>query len=205
MFWDTVAPLYNLFENFYNGNVNKQVQAEVAALIDSSDRVLECACGAGMLSVPIGRKCKELIATDYSTGMLQQTKKACKDLPNVQIKRADIMELKCADASFDKVVAGNVIHLLDNPKAALEELLRVCKPGGKVIIPTYINIERNGNPDILVRIFKKLGANFKHQFNFATYQEFFQEAGYQDAEYILADGKMPCAIAVITKERNKNE
>ncbi len=202
MFWDTVAPLYNLFENFYNGKVNKQVQSEVAGLIDPSDRVLECACGAGMLSVPIARSCRELIATDYSTGMLTQTKKACKDLPNVSIKRADIMRLKCNDNSFDKVVAGNVIHLLDNPTAALEELLRVCKPGGKLIIPTYINIERNGNPDILVRIFKKLGADFKQQYKFASYQEFFKESGYPDAEYILVDGKMPCAIAIITKKED---
>jgi len=200
MFWDTVAPLYNLFENFYNGKVNKQVQLEVAGLIDSSDRVLECACGAGMLSVPIAKNCRELIATDYSTGMLSQTKKACEGLSNVMIKRANIMDLHCPDNSFDKVVAGNVIHLLDDPKAALEELLRVCKPGGKVIIPTYINIERNGKPDIFVRIFKKLGANFKQQFNFTTYQDFFKEAGYPNTEYILANGKMPCAIAIITKE-----
>ena len=205
MFWDVVAPLYNLFENIYNGKVNKQVQLEVADLIHPSDRVLECACGAGMLSVPIGKKCKELIATDYSTGMLTQLKKACKDLPNVNIKRADIMHLSCKDNSFDKVVAGNVIHLLDHPSAAIAELLRVCKPGGKLIIPTYINIERNGNPDILVRIFKKLGADFKRQFDFSSYQEFYKETGYPDAEYILVDGKMPCAIAVITKELNENE
>lgn len=205
MFWDTVAPLYNFFEDIYNGKVNKQLCAEVAALIAPSDRVLECACGAGMLSVPIGKVCQELIATDYSTGMLKQAKKACKNLPNVQIKRANILDLHCPDATFDKVVAGNVIHLLDNPKAALQELERVCKPGGKLIIPTYINIEKNGNPDILVRIFKKLGANFKQQYNFATYQDFFKEAGYPAAEYILVDGKMPCAIAIITKELNENE
>lgn len=200
MFWDMVAPLYNLFENIYNGKVNRQVQTEVAALLDSTDRVLECACGAGMLSVPIGQKCRELIATDYSTGMLVQTKKACKALSNVQVKRANIMDLKCPNCSFDKVVAGNVIHLLDHPASAIEELLRVCKPGGTLIIPTYINIERNGKPDILVRIFKKLGADFKQQFNFETYQEFFKKSGYPEAEYILIDGKMPCAIAVITKE-----
>ena len=74
-----------------------------------------------------------------------------------------------------------------------------------MIIPTYINIERNGNPDILVRIFKKLGADFKQQFNFEIYKEFFKEAGYPEAEYILVDGKMPCAIAVITKEGINNE
>jgi len=203
MFWDTVAPFYTLFENIYNGKVNKQLQAEAASLIHASDLVLECACGAGMLSVPIAQNCRKLIATDYSAGMLSQTKKACKKLSNVTLRRADIMHLNCRDNSFDKVVAGNVIHLLDDPAAALSELLRVCKPGGKLIIPTYINIERNGNPDILVRIFKKLGANFKQQFNFATYQNFFKEAGYPDAEYILVNGKMPCAIAIITKKDNQ--
>jgi len=137
--------------------------------------------------------------------MLAQAKKACKNLPNVQFKKANIMQLNCRDNTFNKVVAGNVIHLLDNPNSALEELLRVCKPGGKLIIPTYINIERNGNPDILVRIFKKLGANFKQQYNFSTYQEFFKKAGFPGAEYILVDGKMPCAIAILTKESAVNE
>lgn len=36
-----------------------------------------------------------------------------------------------------KVVAGNVIHLLDDPHAAIKEMMRVCRKGGKVIIPTY--------------------------------------------------------------------
>ena len=202
MFWDIVAPLYNLFENIYNGKVNKQLCREVASLIDSSDRVLECACGAGMLSVPIAKRCHELVATDFSTGILKQAKKACRHLPNVQIKRANIMQLNCKDDVFDKAVAGNVIHLLDNPNAAIKELLRVIKPGGKLIIPTYINIERNGNPDICVKFFKKLGADFKQQYSFTTYQSFFEEAGFTDAEYILIDGKMPCAIAIITKEEN---
>lgn len=94
MFWDTVAPLYNFFENIYNGKVNKQLCAEVAALIDTSDRVLECACGAGMLSVPISKTCKELIATDYSTGMLKQAAKACRNLSNVTVKKSKYYAVK---------------------------------------------------------------------------------------------------------------
>lgn len=200
MFWDMVAPIYNFYENIYNGKVNKQLQKEIASLIEPTDRVLECACGAGMLSVPIAQKCRELIATDCSAGMLKQTKKACKGLSNVQIKRADIMQLNCKADSFDKVVAGNVIHLLDCPSAAIAELLRVCKPGGTLIIPTYINIERNGHPDILVRLIKRLGVDFKQQYNFTTYQDFFKNSGYPEAEFLMVDGKMPCAIAIITKE-----
>jgi len=54
----------------------------------------------------------------------------------------------------------------------------------------------------LQQTIKKLGADFKQQYNFATYQDFFKNSGYPDAEYILVDGKMPCAIAIITKEEN---
>ncbi len=46
------------------------------------------------------------------------------------------------DESFDVVIAANVIHLLDDPYKALSELDRVCRPGGKLIIPTYVNKDK---------------------------------------------------------------
>lgn len=199
MFWDKVAWLYDLFENIYNGKVNRQLCKEVAALIEHSDKVIECACGTGMITKYIAPKCEELIATDFSIGMLKQAKRNCRDFPNVKIKKANIMELKYKDEEFDKVIAGNVIHLLDEPDAALSELERVCKKGGKIIIPTYVNNENIGKPSKFVRIIEKFGAGFKCQFNYKTYKDFFVKAGYSDVEYKLVQGKMPCAIAIITK------
>lgn len=199
MFWDKVAGLYNLFENFVNGKVNRQLCIEVAELIERSDRVLECACGTGMITKYIAPKCEEVLATDFSIGMLKQAKKNCKEFANVKIKKANIMELKYQDEAFDKVVAGNVIHLLEAPHKALEELLRVCKKGGNVIIPTYVNRENSGKPSILVRVLQKLGVGFQCQFNYETYKDFFMQAGYTDVEYKLVQGKMPCAIAIIMK------
>lgn len=199
MFWDKVAGLYNLFENIVNGKVNRQLCIEVAELMEESDRVLECACGTGMITKYIAPRCKEVLATDFSTGMLKQAQKNCKELRNVKIKRANIMELKYKDESFDKVVAGNVIHLLEEPDKALEELLRVCKKGGKVIIPTYVNKENSGKSSVLVRVLQKLGAGFQCQFNYETYKDFFAKAGYANVEYKLVSGKMPCAIAILTK------
>jgi len=119
---------------------------------------------------------------------------------NVKIRKADIMSLNFKDGEFDKVVAGNVIHLLDFPYEALTELIRVCKNGGKVIIPTYVNNENVGKTNLFVSLLKNLGADFKKQFDFKSYIEFFKTAGYiENVEYILIDGKMPCAIAIITK------
>ena len=47
MFWDKISPLYDLFENIYNGKVYTGTGKKVAEMIDSSDVVLECACGTG--------------------------------------------------------------------------------------------------------------------------------------------------------------
>ena len=59
--------------------------------------------------------------------------------PGTSLPSADILHLDYPDESFDKVIAANVIHLLDEPLKALSELDRVCRKGGSIIIPTYMN------------------------------------------------------------------
>ena len=203
MFWDIAANFYDIFENYYNGEVNHKLVLTIAELVNKDDRVLECACGTGMITKAIAPKCKELIATDYSAGMLRRVKQNCAGLKNVKIRRTDIMKLNCKDGAFDKIVAGNVIHLLDEPYAAIEELMRVCKYGGKIIIPTYVNNENSGKPSAFIRLLEKFGADFKRQFDFPSYKLFLEKTGYKNIDYILVDGKMPCAIAIITKIDDK--
>lgn len=199
MFWDKAARLYDLFEIVYNGKVYKGLAMKVAESIESSDDVLECACGTGMISRHIAPKCHSLIATDVSEGMMKQARKHCGKFQNVTIQKADIMALEWCEETFDKVVAGNVIHLLDDPHGALAELLRVCKKGGKVIIPTYINIEKEGKVSLAARALEILGVNFKREFDFDSYKKFFADAGFDDVEYHVVEGRMPCAIAIIKK------
>ena len=109
-----------------------------------------------------------------------------------------ILKLKFDDGSFDKVVAGNVIHLLPEPEKALRELERVARTGGKIIIPTYINKTKRSS-GAAVKFIELLGADFKRQFDLDTYRKFFEDKGYANAEYHVVEGRMPCAIAVITK------
>ena len=199
MFWDKISPLYDLFENVYNRKVYNGTGEMVAELIKSDDKVLECACGTGAISTYIAAKCKSLIATDFSDGMLKQASKKCRKYHNVTFRKADITKLEFDNKSFDKVVAGNVIHLLPEPEKALNELERVVKSGGKIIIPTYINMSK-GTGKAAVKFIALLGANFKRQFDFDSYKQFFADKGYSSVEYHVVDGRMPCAIAVITKE-----
>lgn len=199
MFWDKVSPVYDFFEVIYNSRVYCNTGKAVAAHISTNDTVLECACGTGAISQYIASKCKMLIATDLSKGMLQQAAWKCRKYSNVKFRYADLMHLKCSNARFDKVVAGNVIHLLDEPEKAVKELLRVCKPSGKLIIPTYINDEGTQQRKAVI-LLEKLGLQFKREFDFQSYQQFFHDIGFPDAEYQIVKGKMPCAIAVITKK-----
>ena len=198
MFWDKISPLYDLFEKVYNGKVYNGTGAKVAEFIEPTDTVLECACGTGAISVSIAPKCRRLIATDFAAGMLRQAARKCRKFENVVFRKADITALKCKDNRFDKVVAGNVIHLLLNPEQALHELERVVKPGGRIIIPTYINMSK-GTGTAAVKFITLLGADFKQQFDLESYKQFFADMGYANVEYHVVDGRMPCAIAVITK------
>ena len=69
MFWDRISPLYDLFENIYNHKVYSDTGKKVAEFIDTTDTVLECACGTGAITLCIAGKCRKLIATDFATGM----------------------------------------------------------------------------------------------------------------------------------------
>ncbi len=198
MFWDKISPIYDLFENIYNGKVYSGTGKKVAEFIEPTDTVLECACGTGAISIYIAQKCKKLIATDFAPGMLRRASKKCRKYPNITFKKADITNIKCKDGRFDKVVAGNVIHLLPDPEKALHELERVVKQGGEIIIPTYINMSK-GTGTASVKFITLLGADFKRQFDLHSYKKFYEEKGYTDVAYHVVDGRMPCAIAVINK------
>ena len=198
MFWDQVAPLYDVFEKVYNSKVYCNTGLRVAKEIEPGDTVLECACGTGEITRYLAPACKRLIATDFSRNMLAQAQKKCADYDNIKFRFADLTHLRCGDGRFDKVVAGNVIHLLDDPAAAVEELRRVCKPGGKVIIPTYIN-ETSGQSRIAANLLQCLGADFKRDFDLISYREFFAQIGYPQVAIDVVQGRMPCAVAVIHK------
>lgn len=71
MFWDNVAWVYDIFANVINRKANRALCAAVAALIRPEDKVLECACGTGLLSGVIAGRCRSLVATDFSENMLR--------------------------------------------------------------------------------------------------------------------------------------
>lgn len=66
MFWDRVACVYDIFANVINRKTHRRLCAVVAKEIRPTDEVLECACGTGLISGVIARKCKRLVAPRIS-------------------------------------------------------------------------------------------------------------------------------------------
>lgn len=194
MFWDKVSGIYDIYQ-LLNRKANNKAAAICASYLSENDTVLECACGTGIMTRFLAPKCKKLIATDFSKKMLLRAKRKLRKQKNIRFGYADINCLKFSDNRFDKAVAANVIHLLDDPKQALDELKRVVKPGGIILIPTYISQEANSSARI-TKLFNKMGANFRNEFDIDTYRAFFDSFGIQ-AEYRLAEGLISCCVAII--------
>ena len=199
MNWDRVAPLYDLAVNTLNRRVYYGTGSAVARLIRPGDTVLECACGTGTITAAIAPACARVVATDYSEGMLKQAGKKLTRYPNVVVEQADITHLRYADDSFDAVVAANVIHLLPEPGDALKELKRVTRPGGTIIVPTYV-IPKKRAHTIFLKLISRCGVHFQEHFDPASYRAFFERMGYARVTYRVVRGRIPCVIASFTKE-----
>ena len=130
-FWDLCAPFYDRAEQTniaYNGML--QLMCE---LTPQGASVLEAAAGTGAVSVSVADKAKNILCTDVSGRMLNVArKKALKlDAENIMFSARSIFNTGEPDGSYDVVIASQVLHLIDEPRKAAEELKRISR--GSVI------------------------------------------------------------------------
>lgn len=107
-------------------------------------RILEVGVGTG-LSLSSYRRTSRIVGVDISEPMLDKARERVrrKNLSNVEdIAIGDAEALGYPDASFDVVVAQYVVTAVPNPERALDEFVRVVRPGGEIIIATRIGAER---------------------------------------------------------------
>jgi SAM-dependent methyltransferase len=96
--------------------------------------VLEVGAGGGRFSRGLATRGFHVIATDLSRGMLQNIVDGVQNVPSVV---ADAHHLPFKDGSFDSVFSSDVLEHLHNPRKAVQEQARVCKPLGTIqaIVP----------------------------------------------------------------------
>jgi SAM-dependent methyltransferase len=103
--------------------------------ISPADQVLDVGCGPGNFSRDFARAAPdgEVIGVDASRTMLEAAVRAGGP-PNLSYVRADAARLPFPDAGFDAVCCFAALYLIEEPMRALDELVRVLAPGGRLAL-----------------------------------------------------------------------
>ena len=141
-YWDRHAKNYDRSMVLLGGPIPRMVQLAADA-VRGAPLVLEVAAGTGLVTTAIARTAREVIATDYAGAMVAtlEARVRAQGFANVRCEQADLYALRFEPASFDAVVAANVLHLVPDLPGALAALRRVLKPGGRLVAPTYCHDE----------------------------------------------------------------
>lgn len=197
-FWSSFAKFYDVAEAL-NGEVYREMLSQTRILIPRGAKVLDCAAGTGALSIAAAERAGSVFCTDNSEKMLEVARKKCvrRRLDNVLFERKNIFHTECEDDTFDIVIAGNVLHLLANPERAVKELYRVCKPGGKLLLPTFVLKNKNSLSEKLIGIYQKLGFSPNREYSPKSYVEMLKSCNVGEVKARLIKGTIPCCYAVI--------
>jgi len=97
-------------------------------------RILDLAAGTGASSVSLARSGAEVVAADFSPGMIAEGRRRHGGIPNLTFEQADATALPFDDDAFDTVTISFGLRNVVEPRKALAEMRRVTKPGGRLVI-----------------------------------------------------------------------
>ena len=105
-----------------------------AARVTSGTRLLDAGCGAGLLALLASLRGAQVSALDASAALVDVARKR---MPTADIRVGDLEALPFADSSFDAVTAVNSVFYAADMAAAVRELVRVVRRGGRVVVTAW--------------------------------------------------------------------
>ncbi|TQF03803.1 demethylmenaquinone methyltransferase [Kitasatospora acidiphila] len=131
--FDDVAAKYDLTNEVLSLGQARFWRRAVAEAVAAGpgQLVLDLGAGTGTSSLPFQEAGAQVVPCDFSIGMLAEGKRRH---PELALTAGDATRLPFADDSFDAVTISFALRNVQETEAALREMLRVTKPGGKVVI-----------------------------------------------------------------------
>ncbi|MGH7948973.1 MAG: class I SAM-dependent methyltransferase [Candidatus Binataceae bacterium] len=139
--------VYSDFARFYDPVFGRVFVDHERDVIDSlnlrpGQRVLEVGVGTG-ISLDSYPAYVHVVGIDPSAGMLAQAvaKAYENQLSQIELREGDALNLDFPDSSFDWVTTFHVMTVVPDPKRMMSEMVRVCKPGGRIAIVSHFASE----------------------------------------------------------------
>ena len=131
--WDTLR------SNYYDESVI--VKTLEHAPISKTQTVVDVGTGTGFMAAGLAPFARQVVGVDFSDAMLAVARENMVKLglTNVEFHLDTLQQLPLDDAFADVVVANMALHHAPDPVAALREMTRVCKPGGRVVITDAVH------------------------------------------------------------------
>ena len=137
--FDGVAKNYDKANDLLSFGSARIWRKQVAKLVNpqSGQTILDLAAGTGASSVAFLKPGVRVVAADFSNGMLEEGRRRH---PGIDFVFADATNLPFQEAEFDTVTISFGLRNVENTEAALSEMLRVLKPGGKLVVCEFSTI-----------------------------------------------------------------
>lgn len=175
--YDRWAPVYDLV---FGQVFEKARKSAIAACEAIGGRVLEVGIGTG-ISLPYYTERCRIVGVDISAAMLEVARQRVTDLRMTNVERLAIMDvqnLEFADGSFDVVTAQYVVNTVPDPEAALDEFMRVLRPGGELIVVNRVGADKGARlkaEKLIEPIVERLG--WRSDFPWARFENWMRANG----------------------------
>jgi len=138
--WDLAAADYEMLWQAQLADAQTALLA--AAGLRGGERVLDVACGTGLVSFAAAHAvgpAGQVLGVDLSDGMVEAARLRAvrREVPNATFMRMDAETLALPDASFDVALCALGLMYVPDPEQALREMRRVLKPGGRVVAAVW--------------------------------------------------------------------
>lgn len=171
----------------------------------ANDESLDVACGPGLVVCAFARVVRAAAGIDLTPAMISKGEAlaAAEGLANTSFRVGDVNALPYASASFSVVTSRYAFHHFAQPARVLGEMVRVCRPNGRVAVMDMIGPEDAGESERFNRMEKLRDPSHVRAPTLASLRQCFRDAGLSDPS--IAHRKMTVELEAVLNASFPNE